>query len=100
MAKGCALLIVIFVAIVTSCGIASIATRLADYGEAREQTRQVQIVADAAVEIEAIRADATKKTSLAFALFYLARAITWAAGLVWFAVAVALVRKWTVNYGA
>lgn len=81
------MLAIFFVAIVTSCGIAMIASRLADYGEAREQTKQVQIVADAAVEIEAIRADAEKKTSLAFTLFYLARAATWAAGLVWFAVA-------------
>jgi len=65
--------------IATSCE--AIATAPARKIEAYEQTKQAQINANAMVEIEHIRADATKKTSPAFSLFYLLRYLAWLSGI-------------------
>ena len=61
--------------VATSCE--AIATAGATKVVAYEQTKQTQINADANVEIARINADATKKTSAAFSLFYLLRYLAW-----------------------
>ena len=65
--------------VATSCE--AIATASATKVVAYEQTKQAQINADAMVEIERIRADATKKTSFAFSAFYLVRYLAWLSGI-------------------
>lgn len=96
---GCGLIVIIFMAIVAASGIYAIATKIADYGEAREQTKQVQIVADAAVKIAETNADATKKTSMTFVAFYAVRALLWGGGIVWALVAGAVIQRWMVRHG-
>lgn len=91
---GCAFVGIVIVSLAITAGLYIVVDGLSGYGQAREQTKQVQIVADAsvdiaqinadaAVEIAGINADATKKTSMAFVAFYALRAILWGAGLVW-----------------
>lgn len=105
---GCAFLGIVFVAILTATGICAIATSLAGYGEAREQTRQAQILADMtakvanieankAVKIAYIEADATKKTSWPFVGFYLLRALLWMAGVLWLLVGIKAVQRWILG---
>ncbi len=107
---GCALIVIVFMSIVTASGIYAIATKIADYGEAREQTKQVQIVADASVSmaqinadttvtVAKINADATKKTSMAFVAFYAVRALLVGGGIVWALVAGAVIQRWMVRHG-
>ena len=74
-----ALLVIVLVGAGLVIGIFTVATAIGDYGEALEQTKQVRIVADAAVQITKIDADASKKTSWAFAAFWLVRFVTWVA---------------------
>lgn len=76
---GCltTILAVVFGAMVIAMSIEAIATASARKVEAYEQTKQVQITADANVEIAKVNADATKKTSPAFSLFYLLRYLVW-----------------------
>lgn len=73
-----------FVALVTASGIFAIAMKTADYGEAREVTRQVQIMADRDVsiaqinasrdvDIATIAADVTKQTSFIYWFGYFGR---------------------------
>ena len=65
--------------IATSCE--AIATASATKVVAYEQTKQAQINADAMVAIARIDADATKKTSLKFSVFYLLRYLAWLSGI-------------------
>lgn len=106
--KGCATLILAtgIVIVLAFAGMTSIARSLADWRVsangatvALQETAQTRIEWDARTEIARIDADATKKTSFAFVGFYLARAITWAAGLVWVAVAVLFFVRWAVLRG-
>lgn len=85
---------IVIVSLAITAGLYIVVDGLSGYGQAREQTKQAQIVADAsvdiaqinadaAVEIASINADATKKTSVSFVAFYALRSILWGAGLVW-----------------
>lgn len=105
---GCALALILFIAIVTMAGIGLVATSMAGYGQAREQTKQVaireteatnrtRIEWDARVEIAEVQADATRKTSWAFVGFYLLRALLWIAGALWLLVGVKAVQRWISN---
>lgn len=65
----------------TYAGCAAIAGPISEYGQAQQETEQTRIEWDAKVEIEEIRADADKKTSFNFVLFWLVRLAAWAIGL-------------------
>ena len=99
---GCAMALIIMMSVVCATGIYLVASRIADNIPAREVTKQVeiranadvaiaQINADAHVDVTRINADTAKKTTGAFTLFYVARALLWAIGLcIVAAVAIAL----------
>lgn len=89
---GCAMALIVMMAVVCATGIYMVAARIADNVPAKEQTKQVEIRANAdvaiaeinanaAVNMARINADTTKKTTGAFTLFYVARALLWAMGL-------------------
>lgn len=106
--EGCvvALLGLILASALLLMGGAVISRSIADWRHAgaivqvaEQETERTRILADAAVEIAEIQADATKKTSFAFVAFWSVRALTWvltfAAGLVWLLVVVKAVNQWT-----
>ena len=89
---GCAMALIIMMAVVCATGIYMVASKIADNAPAREQTKQVeiranadvaiaQITADAYVDAARTNADTTKKTTGVFTLFYVARALLWGMGL-------------------
>lgn len=65
----------------TYAGCAAIATPISEYGQAQQETEQTRIEWDAKVEIEEIRADADKKTSFNYVIFYVIRLAAWVLGL-------------------
>ena len=104
---GCAMALIIVMAVACATGVYLVASRIADNVPAREVTKQVEIRANAdvaiaqtnanaAVKMAEIAADTTKKTTGAFTLFYVARALLWAMGLCVVAVVVValLMRNW------
>ncbi len=102
---GCAMALIIIMAVVCATGIVMVASRIADNVPAREVTKQVeiranadvaiaQINADAYVDVARINADTTKKTTGAFTLFYVARALLWAIGLCVVAIVVVALLMW------
>lgn len=102
---GCALALIIMMAVVCASGIYMVASKIADNVPAREATKQVEIRANAdvaiaeinanaAVNMSEINADATKKTTGTFVLFYLARALLWAIGLCIVAIVVVALLMW------
>lgn len=102
---GCALALIVMMAVASATGIYMVAARIADNVPAREVTKQVeiranadvaiaQIDADAHVDVARINADTIKKTTGAFTLFYVARALLWAIGLCIVAIVVVALLMW------
>ena len=68
---------VAIVTLLTYAGCAAIAAPISEYGQAVETTEQTRIEWGAKVEIAEIQADANKKTSFNYVVFWLIRFFTW-----------------------
>jgi len=67
--------------LMTYAGCAAIAEPISEYGQAQQETEQVRIEWDAKVEIAKVEADADKKTSFNYVIFYVIRLASWVLGL-------------------
>jgi len=67
--------------LLTYAGCAAIAEPISEYGQAVQTTEQTRIEWGAKVEIAKIEADASKKTSFNYVVFWLIRFFTWVLGL-------------------
>lgn len=71
----------LMVGIATFAGCYGVMKPVAEYGIARQETEQTRIEWDGRVRIAEIQADATKKTSFNFVLFWVVRFAAWVLGL-------------------
>lgn len=72
---------VMIATLLTYAGCAAIAEPISEYGQARQETEQARIEWGAKVEIAEIEADADKKTSFNYVIFYVIRLAAWVLGL-------------------
>ena len=67
--------------LMTYAGCAAIAEPISEYGQAQQVTEQARIEWGAKVEIAKVEADADKKTSFNYVIFYVIRLASWVLGL-------------------